>query len=262
MSASSILTFVCLVSTLLAPVTSSQASESVDGTVWHWTLMAGLGYDKLDGGRSSWQQQFAAIRTENERGGEYSVRLERSVRFGATDGVASVAGEWRVSKHSFAGVEVSLADSATFLPRRSFSAHAGRDLGDGWVADLRYRYRRYAVSNVSMLSGTVEKYFGDFRAAYTLGIARPDGAPAAFSHVGHLNWYCNAANSLGITLSSGREVEAVGAGQVLETDVRALAVTGRHQLTGRLAINWWLGVHEQGDFYRRQSIGLAVAVGL
>jgi hypothetical protein len=33
-------------------------------------------------------------------------------------------------------------------------------------------------------------------------------------------------------------------------------------LSSRFELNWWLGSHEQGDFYRRDYAGLGIRIGL
>ena len=68
--------------------------------------------------------------------------------------------------------------------------------------------------------------------------------------------------SVGLTINSGDEAEAIGNGQVLETAVRGITLSGRHQLNGRIGLQWWLGIHDQGDFYRRRFFGMAVSVGI
>ena len=60
----------------------------------------------------------------------------------------------------------------------------------------------------------------------------------------------------------GGQAESLGNGQVLETDVRGITLNGRRAINERVAIQWWLGLHEQGDFYRRRFLGMAVSIGI
>jgi hypothetical protein len=43
--------------------------------------------------------------------------------------------------------------------------------------------------------------------------------------------------------------------------VSNLTLTGNEAFSPRLSLGWWLGTHEQGDFYRRDYAGLSVRVG-
>lgn len=110
--------------------------------------------------------------------------------------------------------------------------------------------------------GTVEKYLGDFRIAYALGLSHLHGASNSLNHSLTANWYYSDRSSIGISLNTGEETEAIGPGQVLETDVRGVSVSGRRRLTNRLGLQWWLGLHEQGDYYRRQYVGMALTIQL
>ncbi|MDH3442117.1 MAG: hypothetical protein OEM63_15260, partial [Gammaproteobacteria bacterium] len=58
----------------------------------------------------------------------------------------------------------------------------------------------------------------------------------------------------------GREAEAIGGGQVLETDVKGFSLNGRHQFNERIGLQWWLGIHNQGELYRRHFVGMAVSI--
>jgi len=107
-----------------------------------------------------------------------------------------------------------------------------------------------------------ERYFGNYRAAYTLNASRLHGAATSLSHVVSLGWYPREGLALGIVAATGEEAEVIAPGQILETDVDSITLTGRHALTPRISLDWWLGTHAQGDIYRRRYAGLAVRYGL
>jgi YaiO family outer membrane protein len=115
---------------------------------------------------------------------------------------------------------------------------------------------------VSTWSAEAERYFGDYRAAYTLNASRLHGATTSLSHVLSLGWYPREGLALGVVAATGQEAEVIAPGQILETDVDSFTLTGRHALTPRITLDWWLGTHAQGDIYRRRYAGLAVRYGL
>jgi hypothetical protein len=41
-----------------------------------------------------------------------------------------------------------------------------------------------------------------------------------------------------------------------------VTLTGNETLSQRLSLSWWVGTHEQGDFYRRNHAGLSIRIGL
>ena len=137
--------------------------------------------------------------------------------------------------------------------------HSGRNLGDGWTAAVRLSGRDYPTTDSTALTSSIEKYVGDYRVAYGLGLGRLPGASPVASHAVTVDWYFSERSSIGISLNTGKEIEAIGAGRVLETDVRGISLRGRRHLNRRTSLQWWLGWHEQGEFYERTYLGLALS---
>ena len=227
-----------------------------------WTVVAGVGIDDLSRNLPSWDHQFLEIRYKRDVSATYLLRAERAGRFDASDAQYVFGGEWQWAENWFAGLDVGLTSDAVFLPHNAYSVHLGKSLGHGWVTDVRYRRREYDSVSVATVTGTAEKYFGDFRAAYALGVSHLRGAGRSLSHTATLNWYVTPKSSYGVSLTSGEEAEVIGPSRILETDVRGLTFSGRHRISERFGFDWWLGVHEQGDFYRRRYGGVAISFGI
>jgi len=228
----------------------------------HWTVLVGLTIEDLSNDLPGWNQQFLEMISQRKNGARYFVRTTRDARFDTSDTGIGGGGDWQFADNWFAGTSIHFAPGAKFLPDYEFGAHAGRRFSGGWVVDTKYRRRNYATAIVDSYIVTTENYFGNFRAAYTLALSRLDNATNSVGHTFTLNWYRNERTSFGISINSGEEAEAIGAGQVLITNVRGINLTGRHALSARIGLDWWLGIHEQGDFYRRQYAGMAVSIGL
>lgn len=225
-----------------------------------WTLVLGAGHDDLSNDLPSWDSQFAELQLQQSPQRRYFARVARDARYAAADTSFGMGLENGWDSGWFAGAELGSANNPTYQPELGYSAHVGKSLRDGWVADLRYRRREYDAATVGSLTGTVEKYFGDYRVAYGLSWSRLHGGSYFNNHVLTLNWYYGNASSIGITINTGNEAEALGNGQVLETDVSGVTLSGRRALNERLSLSWWLGTHEQGDFYRRRFLGVAVSI--
>ncbi|WP_405229634.1 YaiO family outer membrane beta-barrel protein [Lentisalinibacter sediminis] len=225
-------------------------------------LTAGAGYEDLTNGLPGWQQQFLRLDGETAASGDYHVSLGRYERFDRSDLEFGVGGIWQAGEDWTLQAELALGGDADFLPDTGFYGRVLRTLGDGWNAAAAFRHRRYETTTVSTWSAEAERYFGDYRASYTLNASRLHGATTSLSHVVSLGWYPRAGLSFGLVAATGEETEVVAPGQVLETDVDSLALTGRHALAPRITLDWWLGTHAQGDIYRRRYAGLAVRFGL
>jgi YaiO family outer membrane protein len=124
------------------------------------------------------------------------------------------------------------------------------------------RQRDYMSGDVRSYSFTGEKYFADYRVAYRLDHSRQAGADSALTHALTLTWYPSDKRSVGVTLGAGEEIEIIGLDQLLRTSVDNVTLTGIENLSGRLSFRWWLGTHEQGDFYARDYAGLSIRIGL
>jgi YaiO family outer membrane protein len=235
-----------------------QVAEEEPGDPWLVTV--GAGYDSLSNGYPSWNNQFVEARFLPDADKSVHVRLGRDERAAAADTSMGLGGEINISSDWFAGAEVVVANDPFYLADFAFSVHAGKALADGWVVDLRYQKKEYANATVGSAIGMIEKYYGDFRFAYVLNWSRLHGASNFASHIGTLNWYYNERGSVGVAVNTGKEAEPIGNGQVLETSVRGISLTGRRDMGDRFTLHWWLGLHDQGDFYRRQFLGMAVSI--
>lgn len=227
-----------------------------------WTVFVGAGHDDLSEGLPSWNNQF--VETLYEKSGRYllAARLGRDVRYDTADYSLRLAGNRTWSSDWFTGADVILADDAAFQADFGFGISAGRPFGDDWVATIGYRRKEYTAETVGSFAGTLEKYHGNFRFAYTANSSRLHGASSFAGHTLTSNWYFSDNASIGLTISTGKEAESLGNGQVLESDVSGLSLSGRYQLNARYGLQWWLGTHDQGDFYRRQFFGMAVSFKL
>ena len=227
-----------------------------------WELVFGANIDSLSDDLPGWDAQFMELIYERDEQWLYALNVSRDARDGTGDVSTGLRANSTWASGWLAGVDLAMASSPKFVPETSASAHLSRILGNGWSTSLRMRYRDYSSATVSSVIGGVERYFADYRIAYELGSSHLHGASSFTNHVLAANWYYNDASSVGVSLSTGREAESIGGGRVLETDVSGVAVNGRHQLSERLGLQWWLGIHDQGDLYRRKFLGMALSIRL
>lgn len=155
--------------------------------------------------------------------------------------------------------EGSVSEQHQVLPKGSAFVQITKLLPYGWGLNLGLRRSEYTSSGVSMLVAGAERYWGDWRAAYTLYSGKPDGAPSAESHRLQLSRYYGERSYVGIAYTFGREVENVGPPVgILVSDVRDLTINGRHWMARDWAFTWDLVAHEQGTLYRREGFRLGL----
>jgi YaiO family outer membrane protein len=225
-------------------------------------LSAGSGTDRLSNGAPDWSREHLRLDWQTAAAGQLFAELSHSARFEESDSSLHVGGLWDALPEWQLGAGVAVTQDARFLPQRELSFDATRGWARGWGTVFSVRDRDYATGDVSTLSVTGEKYVSDYRIAYRLDHSYQADADSALTHALVLNWYPSDKRSFGVTLGAGEEIEIIGLDQLLRTSVANVTLTGSQKLSARLALSWWLGTHEQGDFYRRDYVGLAVRIGL
>ncbi len=226
-------------------------------------LSAGSGTDRLSNGAPDWSRTFLRLDWQTAAAGTLFGEISSSERFEESDSSLDVGGNWQALPEWRLGAALTATKDARFLPERELSIDAARPWTAGWGTAFAFRERDYATGDVSSYSFTGEKYVSDYRIAYRLDRSRQSGVDdAALTHVLSLTWYPSDRRNIGVTLGAGEEIEIIGLDQLLHTDVANVTLTGNERLSARLSLSWWLGTHEQGDFYRRDYAGLSVRIGL
>ena len=225
-------------------------------------LSAGSGTDRLSTGAPDWSREHLRLDWQTAAAGVLFAEFSRSERFDESDSSLYVGGSWKALQDWQLGAGAAVTEDARFLPQRELSLDATRAWARGWGTVFGVRQRDYATGDVSTYSFTAEKYVSDYRIAYRLDHSYQSDADSALTHALALTWYPNDKRSLGVTLGSGEEIEIIGLDQLLRTSVANVTLTGNEKLTTRLSLSWWLGTHEQGDFYDRDYAGLSVRIGL
>jgi YaiO family outer membrane protein len=253
-----------------AGVRADSAARFPDATWWQraevpraytrW-LSVGYGGERLSNDAPDWSQQN--VRFDSQGGTiDWFAELARNERFDTSDATLAAGVSlqplraWRIGG--------SLADTpdADFLPTREYMLEALRSWSRGFGSEFRFRRREYPADVVSSYSFTGDRYIASFRLAWRVDWSELHGAGSSLGQNLSFTWYPTERRSIGIALGAGEEIEKVGLDQLLRTDVESITLTGRQTLTSRLELNWWLGSHEQGDFYRRDYAGLGIRIGL
>jgi YaiO family outer membrane protein len=156
-------------------------------------------------------------------------------------------------------VEASVSPTHRVLPGTSLFGELHKRLPGGWGAGLALRHGEYNQTGTQIASLLVERYWDSFRGAYTLYSARPEGASSASSHRLQLSYYYGDRSSIGLSVSTGREVENVGPPRgVISSDVQNVTLTGRHWFAPGWALTHDLLTQQQGVLYHRQGLRLGI----
>lgn len=225
---------------------------------WALEVEGGLTHERLSRELRDWNSQYLEAAQElAPRRTAYGM-VRRTERFDLRDTEIS-GGYYHPWGDLTALIDASYSPDHRVLPEWSAFGQLSWRVAGGWVASAGWRHNEYSTGGARVLIGGLERYFGPYRAAYTLYNGRPDGAGSGSAHRLSFDYYYGERSRLGIAATYGREVENVGGPtDVITSDVRALALLGRHWLMPAWAVTWELGTHEQGELYRRTGAKLGL----
>lgn len=221
---------------------------------------AGGDIDRLDNNTPDWHSAYVYLGVPVAERHLAYVSYARFDRFDLTDTQQAVGASIAFAGSWFASLDTRFSADPAFLPKSAIDINLGKRIGHDWVTSVGLAHRHYTGSEVFGAGATVERYFGKYRFAYLAQLAELN-ASVAITHRATFNYYADRGSQYGLSIAGGKEVESVNAGEVLSTDVFAVALSGRHPLGRYLSIAWRIGVHRQGDFYVRYSTGLSIAGG-
>ena len=218
---------------------------------------AGISFEHLSNGFGSWSEaHLSASKKFKSRRTVYGT-YRRTERFGQSDN-EMIAGFYQpIGKRWTFFAEGSASPTHRILPKFSTLLQIERSLKKGWGAQAGWRHTKFNTARTDTGVFTVERYFSNYRAAYTLYATNLAGVGTSAAHRVQLTRYYNEKNSLNLSLAAGREVENLGA-RVLRTDVQSVAIGGRHWINQRWGLNYNYSFTRQGSIYTRQGFNFGI----
>jgi YaiO family outer membrane protein len=222
-------------------------------------LTADLSYEELSGDRSAWKSASLGYEHRLTAARRAFAGLHLEERFDTRDEQILAGWSDRLNDEWTWSLAADVAPDAEVLPRWSATAEAGRALPAAWNLGLRLRHASHASVDVDTLGATIEKYFGDYSAGYTLNAAKTtDIDDASFGHVLYAARDYGDASRIALAVGFGEEAETVAPGVVQVTDTTSVSLRGLHGLSAAWAVRWDAGWYEQGDLYDRYRVRLGL----
>lgn len=246
------------------------AAERFPSAEWHrgideaisrkyrWEFSASREF--LDNGSPDWEHVNALFGRKLTEKVLATLSASTLNRFGSRDTQFGFGGSLAVGENWTATGGFAVSSSPNFLPDNAIDLGFSRRFEHGWAGGARWRRRDYENESVDSFGLVTERYFGKYRIAYSLDNARLSSEQAVV-HALTVNFYADSGSQLGVILAAGEEVEILGPGQLLRTDVSSVALTGHHPINEYLGFGWQLATHRQGPFYRRNAVGISISGG-
>lgn len=240
----------------LAPVSAQAADRAPDAAN---DAETGFSHYTLTNGYADWDSAYFDAGHRFARHHSVYGELRQARRFGLTDRELSGGYYYPVSPRWIVLVEASASPEHHFLPKHSAHGQLQVSFAGGWDIQGGIRRAWYTQTPTDIATLTGERYWGRYRAAYTLYLARLPNSGTAPSHKATLSYYYTDHSNLTLTLARGRQLQSLGPSLgVLLLDVRSISIGGRHWITPAWGITYMALSERQGNLYSRKGIRIGL----
>lgn len=181
-------------------------------------------------------------------------RATASERFGLHDNTLGLSGYYPAGERTTLYAELTNSDTHRVLPRDALHLQLAQSLPQGWGLIGGLRHVSYNSTAVDIADLSLERYFGDYRVAFTAYPSHSQTAGSATSYRLQLSRYYGEENNIQLAIVRGVEVDKPsGIDKVIASSVRSVALFGRHRLTRNWALGYAIGHTVQGESTRRAT---------
>ncbi|MEJ2761901.1 MAG: YaiO family outer membrane beta-barrel protein [Gammaproteobacteria bacterium] len=221
------------------------------------------GITRLSNDSNDWRATRLTLGAESADNRKLYGFVQDSERFDKEDITLGVNGYYPVTADLVAQGELQYSSTYRVLPHYLAYAQLGYRLPDGWGILGGYKRVEYRESSINMVDLTLEKYFSDFRIAYTAVGSDSDTAGGAFSNRLQLGYYLPEQWNISLALSTGSEVEKpLSAESVVRTRFTGIALWGDYYLSRAWVLSWelgqtWLNIGHRDSNRKALTLGIS-----
>lgn len=253
----------CLAALLACAAPAAFAQETaVKSTQAPFAAMAGeLSHVSFSGDTEAWRLASVAF-WRRSSAGTFIARVNYAHRF-ATDGLQVEADAYpRLSDKVYLYFNAGYS-GATVFPAWRFGAEAFTALPGAWEASAGVRQLRFNGVPVTMLTGAVGRYVGNYWFSLRPYVRSRDGTTSATTTLQARRYFADSDHWMGASVTyGGSPTERITPDAVALSKTFGIAVSGSTGLTPRLLGTWTLGhdTEQLGPGNTRRSV--TVSVGL
>lgn len=205
------------------------------------TSIAGeVSYQSFNGDLDAWKLASAALWRRNGAG-TFIARVNYAHRFG-TDGVQVEADAYpRLTDKAYLYLNAGYS-SASVFPEWRTGAEAFSALPGAWEASAGFRQLRFADESVTMLTGAVGKYVGNYWFSVRPYVRSKDGTTTATTAVWGRRYFADAEHWVGGLVTFGSSpTERITPDAVSLNRTVSVALSGSTGVTDKLLMTWLIG---------------------
>ena len=239
-------------------VSNASSSEAPAASPSRTRIEAGFGKERLSNGSADWTEHFVVLNHNTAgRAQTVMVKLSQTERFGLKDNTATVAAGARLSTNVSGTIEIGASPTHRVLAKRSIQGGLSMALERGYGLAAAFRQIDYNATRLRAIDVTFERYIGDYRVAYSVHPSRSSTAGNALGHRLQLGRFYGDDNQVQVLLAGGNEVDRPEVGIINQSQVRAIALFGRHWLTPYWAIAY-AASHTRQEQTRRDGLTISL----
>lgn len=153
------------------------------------------------------------------------------------------------------------APMVSFIARLRRGLHL--NLADVWKFNAGVQTREYSTTLSSRMAHlTVERYWGSVHTSYSFRLERPNGWSLAPSHLLSFDYLLDPVSTVGLSLTTGREMAFFGSLGALNTEVRGLAFHSEHSVKKDWSFSFNAGYFDHGTMPAQKIIRFSVSHSL
>lgn len=222
---------------------------------------AGYSHEWLGNGYADWQSSYARLGRTSPDGLSLYGGWRQTDRFSLKDDAALAGFALPVSNVLSVTAEGEVSGTHHVLPAWTAFLELQGTLGGGWGLAAGARRTEYADTRLTIGDLRLERYAGNFRAAYTYFPVSSEAGGFVDSHAFQVDYYYGDHDYIRAGYATGKEVEGAGPLGLLTSEIEEYTFSGRHRVYGGWAVAYDLGSHRQGPHYTRKWAGLGFIRG-
>ena len=227
------------------------------------TVSADFSYVSFDGTTDPWRLSSVSL-SRRTAAGSLIARVNYANRF-ATDGVQVEADAYpRLNKNVYLYLNAGYSAS-TIFPGWRFGGEAFTSLPSAWEASLGFRQLRFSGYPVTLFTGAVGKYIGNYWFSLRPYVRSKEGALTASAGLTARRYFEDGDHWVGAAASYGSSpTDRITPDAIGRTHALSMSLNGSTGLTPRLLATWTLGrdAEELRPHDTRHSVTLTAGLKL
>lgn len=199
-----------------------------------------------------WRETNIGLTVQRAPRQVFDLGVNQTKRFGLRDNQFAASATLPLSQTLTAIIDGNVSPTHRVLARHAVGATLQFEFAPAWLAYVGVRSSSFDTATVNQTRLMLERYAGSFSWSASWLPTRAYGTTANGIELRGSVFY-NERDSVTLIAAGGEEAASVPGGVVL-TDVRALALVGRHWATPNWAFTYALSRTRQGDLYTRNGL--------